>query len=262
MFKRYTMTLKLNGPLHIGSGEQKSTKEYIYSEPGRRVYFPNGGKLIENIEKAGRLALFQQYVAVENQTTHLAKWLNENKIEMRGLAEYPIPYVSPEPDRPAAIDQYIKDGNGNHYIPGSSVKGMLRTIIERETGQVADQFSYWNKLSVSDSTPISKDSVIICGKVYTQGPVFLECIKPGVQLEIDIVVKSEEIDRLLPKQSKDLLDGMPFNMGKGGGNQSKSLEIRNGYDDSNVDKFPKSVTINGQVYRFGDVEWTIEAVVQ
>lgn len=67
------------------------------------------------------------------------------------------------------IVAFVKDEFGNPYIPGSSLKGAIRTILVNEefkTDDVPwkDGNNIFNEIRVSDSKPISVDNLTLVQK--------------------------------------------------------------------------------------------------
>ncbi|MDR1101869.1 MAG: RAMP superfamily CRISPR-associated protein [Clostridiales bacterium] len=111
-------------------------------------------------------------------------------------------------DKVRDISVFIRNGNGDAYLPGSSVKGAVRTAIlaavvkNRRDDRIIDsalnkvgfegqQYSIMRAISVCDSLPIDDRDMSICQKidVYTDGteknrPIYRECVKPGISVNL------------------------------------------------------------------------------
>ncbi|GAB4477634.1 MAG: hypothetical protein Kow00124_21080 [Anaerolineae bacterium] len=116
---RYTLTIEVLTPLHIGNG----------SELQRDVdYVARGGKTWVIDHEALMEALLDESGTFDNRllTRPAAEVLG--KEDFRQGSPY-FRYVLPGEPRNRPLKEQIKDVWGNPYIPGSSIKGMMRTLI-------------------------------------------------------------------------------------------------------------------------------------
>lgn len=94
----------------------------------------------------------------------------------------------------------MRDSRQRVYVPGSSVKGALRTVIlsaliaQEKKGSRPDR-SILRDLSVSDSEVVPDAAMILSGKsdVNTRGeekklPLCRECIRPGTELRFRLTL--------------------------------------------------------------------------
>jgi CRISPR/Cas system CSM-associated protein Csm5 (group 7 of RAMP superfamily) len=115
-------------------------------------------------------------------------------------------------DKVHNISAFIRNGNGDAYLPASSVKGAVRTAIlaalvkdRQDETQVdsalntvqfgSEKYSIMRAISISDSSPIGDEHMTICQKidVHTDGdekklPIYRECIKPGVTINMRLSI--------------------------------------------------------------------------
>ena len=114
--------LEAVSPVHIGSGEKASDADYI---------FHDGKLFIINVEKFIEAIIPQQYDLFSNvllQTGSIQQCfqaLNVAPPEYGKYAKYSIEC----PTKPMELHVFIKNANSTPYIPGSSIKGALRTAI-------------------------------------------------------------------------------------------------------------------------------------
>lgn len=128
----YEIILEVDGPVFIGNGKDISKKEYIML-PGKKLAVMNIEKLYIFIKKKGLARDFEQFM-LQKSGESLKKWLERNRIsfsDVRNCVRYVIANntVSIENRSPIQILQCIKDPYGKPYVPGSSIKGMFRTIL-------------------------------------------------------------------------------------------------------------------------------------
>ena len=132
--KSYSLSLKTASPLFIGDGKSLNKKEYIYLRNQKKVLVPDIGKLYEGIWQKRLSRQFTDYLLDGNDRSGLEQWLRNNRI---GPADYEKwTWYSldggdhlGEGKRPIEIATFIKDGYGLPYIPGTSIKGVLRNLL-------------------------------------------------------------------------------------------------------------------------------------
>lgn len=130
--KSYQMTLTAEGPVFIGSGKEISKKEYLFLQ-SKKVAVLNIEKLYDMLSRKNLQREYEKYM-LSNQKENLAAWLRKNNISMTEVSPC-IKYRLENQDsivekgKTLQIMECVKDPYGNPYIPGSSVKGMLRTIL-------------------------------------------------------------------------------------------------------------------------------------
>lgn len=245
--KEYDIVLTTTGPVFIGSGKEIGKKEYVTISKGR-IGVTDIERLYNKLAKIGKARQFEEFL-LKNRRDDLTSWLRNENIDKKILEDC----LKYELDcREAVIDrgtrpqlmEFVKDAYGVPYIPGSSLKGMLRTIllcsdiidspqkymsqksdiqmgvnsrndlkknatsVEQVTFRTmhrenvkreGDAVNDWMQgFRVSDSQPLSKESLVLCQKVelHSDGnekrlPMLLECIKPDVKIRFTLTVDTE-----------------------------------------------------------------------
>ena len=130
--KTYKVVLETFSPVYIGSGQEINKKEYIYDSTDKKVYIPNMKKMCEFFSKKGLLEKYEQYLLEDRRDFFL--WLKANKIYKKDYISW-IDYGMDSGD--AVFEQKgkkgiltcMKDSYGYPYVPGSSLKGALRTVL-------------------------------------------------------------------------------------------------------------------------------------
>lgn len=143
--KKYTITLTTQGPLYIGSGETITKKEYIFIKEEKRIIIPDTVKMQKYLlqQPLPQKSLPQEplYIAYENflmdeSKRNLYQWLNENNIpkkEYIGWKKYVLNCMDVDMDNKTNnISTFVKDAYMSPYVPGSSMKGVLRTVLLTE----------------------------------------------------------------------------------------------------------------------------------
>ncbi|MEY8319961.1 type III-A CRISPR-associated RAMP protein Csm5 [Lachnospiraceae bacterium 46-61] len=130
--KTYKVVLETFSPVYIGSGEEIGKKEYIYDSADKKVYVPNMKKMCTFFSKKGLLEKYEQYLLEDRRDFFI--WLKSNNIHKKDY----IPWIDYSMDSgDAAFEQKgkkgiltcMKDSYGCPYVPGSSLKGVLRTVL-------------------------------------------------------------------------------------------------------------------------------------
>lgn len=153
--KRYKVEIETIGPVHIGSGETIKKKEWLLDNRNHKAVIADTGKLFAFLKKNKLLDEFEKFFLGDNRDLHI--WLNEHGIfekDYREFEKYTLDTSGVDfrdKKKMSDIALCIKDAYGMPYIPGSSLKGAIRTAILakkiKETGyrdpEIKDQiYSY------------------------------------------------------------------------------------------------------------------------
>lgn len=152
--KRYKVEIETIGPVHIGSGETIKKKEWLLDNRNSKAVIADTGKLFAFLKKNRLLDEFEKFFL--GNSGNFQKWLNEHGIfekDYREFEKYTLDTSGVDlRDRQIRdIALCTKDAYGMPYIPGSSLKGAIRTAILakkiKETGyhdpEIKDQiYSY------------------------------------------------------------------------------------------------------------------------
>lgn len=126
--KNYEFTLTVKGPVHIGNGKTLSKVDYFFYKD--RIYFPNLHKMFLYIKQMHLIDDYESFMYSANN--NLTYWLNDKRI-ISAVAEkctdYSISLVGSSASKPRNLSTFVKDPYGNPYIPGSSLKGLIRTLL-------------------------------------------------------------------------------------------------------------------------------------
>lgn len=237
----FTLRLSLEGPVFVGSGGKISKKEYYFSPKSKKVRLYHPEKFQKKLLQFGKLVdSYESYMLSGNQRTlydffsglgYQEAWVEENFHDALAVEIDSGQAIIGEGQQPADICTFIRDAYGNPYLPGSSVKGMLRTALtiaslsraakvdrpstqvdarslKKEAGLVEKkldrelfgsiQESLFRGLSVPDSIPLSNNDLILCRKadVDVFGEIHeinlvRECLRPGLVIDIPITIDKE-----------------------------------------------------------------------
>lgn len=228
--KIYQFTLRTMAPVHIGSGDTYTAKEYIY-EKGH-YYFPDMGQLYQKIEELGprTTAAFESFLMSSGnyhnvRNPRLTDFLQQQQIKDRDFGGYAIKETGFEgksdPKDPKGylneVSVFVRDSYGNPYIPGSSLKGAIRTILVNQHFQKTEipwgakrdmPFDdVFHHIRVSDSEPVSPDKLILAQKWdysakksnTNQLPIHRECLKPFTVVTFTITAIGDEANALISR---------------------------------------------------------------
>jgi CRISPR-associated protein Csm5 len=128
--RHYKMKLKTLSPVHIGSGETIGKTEAIIDSVKKTVYIPDTVKLFGGLTELG-LAEEYEIRIMGGTGFDLLKFLQNNRVKPEtwlSWVKYSYPLGSMEP-KGMNISACVKDAYSMPYIPGSSIKGAIRTAI-------------------------------------------------------------------------------------------------------------------------------------
>lgn len=129
-----TKRIQLTSPiLHIGS-EVSKMSPFEYVQTSNRVYLPNRDLLAKALYQRGKLQEYLRRIEKREEISSLLKeafgenWQNE---KLDGQAIFPNTGISRKwtEEKITDLRPMIRNGFGQLYIPGSSIKGAIRTAI-------------------------------------------------------------------------------------------------------------------------------------
>lgn len=150
--QHYNMKISVLSPVHIGSGEKIGKKEYIYLPRTHRVIIPDMEKMYAGLRKTHSEKEYVDYMLKDGRYG-LEVWLKQNgykEKDFQAWARYELDAgdriaedTRGRNQKPMEIMSFIKDAYGLPYVPGSSLKGMIRTAllayeIRRNRGNFSD----------------------------------------------------------------------------------------------------------------------------
>ena len=135
----YELKIKILTPVYIGSGYTVGKREYIHDKSKNLVSFLDLDKLFKGILENGLYLEYEKYFTADNKSREFNVELKQF-LEKVGIGEDKYSewityseYMGSDNlslQNTHEIQTFIKDGYGNPYIPGSSLKGAIRTILE------------------------------------------------------------------------------------------------------------------------------------
>lgn len=127
----FTLHLTLRGPLFIGSGRKIGSKEYYYNEANKTVAIFDERKFQKLLVDRRLADHYESYMLTPKTTLRSFVDNNGGFMWFRQAVSYTINNckVLGENGQTKELHTFVRDGNGNVYVPGSSIKGMLRTAL-------------------------------------------------------------------------------------------------------------------------------------
>lgn len=129
-FKFCNVELTVLTPVHIGDGVIINRKEF-YTD-GKTVFINDQEKLYEFFASQGKEVeqKFVQYLLKSSKEKDIKECFNvkSSLYKERKLAKYILAYDN-DTNNINEIHTFIKDAYGDPYIPGSSLKGMIKSAI-------------------------------------------------------------------------------------------------------------------------------------
>lgn len=235
-YRQFQMDVVALAPIHIGSGEKYTSREFIYED--KNYYFPDMGKLYQEMIRLGLAEKYERFlIEPKNKKKRLNDFLYQNGIQMRNFGGYVLEETGFEKTESTRgtlndISKFIRDGLGQPYVPGSSLKGAIRTILMNtfwgkekfvvgygrdakenksiipwgpQKGQALNDI--FHDIRVSDSQPLENDNLTIVQKwdysvkpdkeSVTALPVYRESLAPFTRLSFTITTTSEDAADLI-----------------------------------------------------------------
>ncbi len=132
---KYDVYLTVKTPVFVGSGKEISKKEYIFLEDGNMGVL-DMKKIVVFLKKKHLQDKFEDFFLNDSEGSFY-KWLYHNRIKENEIYPY-LRYTIPKGDTKLLrgtkdqIMEFSKDPYGKPYIPGSTLKGLFRTILLSE----------------------------------------------------------------------------------------------------------------------------------
>lgn len=168
--KYYTLKLTARGPIHIASGQKFMKKEYVMDLKNKKVLVMDFNKMYQAISKNRQEKDLQKYM-MTNGRDSLGKWLSDYRYTMeeyKKWTKYELDCGDAiiEKGKTIEISPFIKDAYDLPYIPGSSLKGMLRTILlAYSIAKNPEQYSMDKRRIINDAALGGKRTSLLSGNI-------------------------------------------------------------------------------------------------
>ena len=134
-------------PVFIGSGKELNKKEYIYDRNTGSICLVDFRKMCEGLQSRKLIDAFESYLMEDVEATNrkqggyprqnreLIHFLRDNRVPEAAYKNWYIGSVkvadnSMNMHSAKSIQMFMRNAQGRPFVPGSSFKGMLRTILE------------------------------------------------------------------------------------------------------------------------------------
>lgn len=229
-YKVYRMSLTTLSPVFIGSGEELNKSMYVYND--NEIMIIDEKKLIK--ELLLRKGLYESFLnGCSSGDLNLTNFLEKNLHGYKDIDIYKYKITSYSNIKTNGkfnnINTFIKSSNGKPYIPGSSIKGAIRTaiiageIINNKSkynnifkdiisgrnrynendivNNISNNFNIkniFNKISVSDTNDIDINNLCICKRYDISThletghelPIYMELLKPCLKFNFLLTLYS------------------------------------------------------------------------
>ncbi|MEP9410723.1 MAG: type III-A CRISPR-associated RAMP protein Csm5 [Candidatus Brocadia sp.] len=131
IFEKKRLRLKTVSPVHIGNVDQKLTP-FEYIQHGEHVYQISDEKLSLLLLQKKLIDAYISAVDREGHGFRLMKFFNEKRVRLSETDLFNISCGRKTRLLGSGLQDYrpsIRDGFGNIFIPGTSIKGVIRTAI-------------------------------------------------------------------------------------------------------------------------------------
>lgn len=130
--KSYQVVISAVGPLFVGNGREIGKKEYVFINRSQ-IGVTDIQNLYHMLQKREKEAEFEDYM-LNRGNFGLTDWLKRQNIRTEDIKfKYKLDcgdaLLDRGNNRELHVLEFIKDAYGLPYIPGSSLKGMFRTIL-------------------------------------------------------------------------------------------------------------------------------------
>lgn len=228
----FDLILTVWAPLFVGSGNSYTKKEYMYNNRNGKVSFLDEQKFFDFLVRHDLVEKYSQFMLGEQSDlwAFLTKTCGIPDAELRPLTRYQV-NVGDALDANHSLKEihaFQRDAFGCAYIPGSSVKGALRTawllnaVLNDTTGghtlpagkkAVFPEEEYVNLLQlnrkrradavnsifrgiqVSDSGPIPDERMMLAGKIDSSMDggthsinLCRECVSPNTRIRFRLTL--------------------------------------------------------------------------
>ena len=130
--KTLTFRLTAMSPVFVGGGGVIGKKEYILPPSGKDVIIPDLHKMYNYLDSLGKSAAYEDFLLARggrdsNSLFEFLRSIGVGPADYKKFTDYII--SKGDVDRVSEINTFVKDPYGYPFIPGSGLKGSLRTAF-------------------------------------------------------------------------------------------------------------------------------------
>ena len=151
--ERLRVALTVRGPLFIGSGEKLQSKEYILDARNHVVLVPSLPDMAEALMNSWRRGMSDDFIAfmMDSRQRRLSDFLTSHGIAIDPPPAWVKYSVNAQSDFTTmnTLHTFVRDADGAAYIPGSSIKGALRTALIADRMDDRHKSALWRELTAN-----------------------------------------------------------------------------------------------------------------
>ena len=207
VLKVHDVQLITESPVHIGDGTKIEKKQYIYDPIAQKVKIVDLNCLYNHFHSIGRETAFTEFLLNRNKS--LQNLVIEFKLNIDKFVKYELD-CSPLPGSDFKLREIIsftKDPYGYPYIPGSSLKGKMRCLLEQTAG--ASQVGMSSEVNNSLKVQIEQDL-----ESGTKGRSCLKKSAKSIESVFDKKINDKEslklMSGLVVSDSRPIMDDSPL----------------------------------------------------
>ena len=238
---RYRCTITPISPVHIGTGNPNPACRYVLPNDGGAGLCLRESFVVSKL-KEGKVSI-KDYM----EKPFPAAGLPRNEAELKKIRAYDVEFTKAAKELNKEARPFVRDGFGRPYIPGSSIKGVLRTGLafsallndEKKSGELArdkdikdviDMMRHSNKTNIgyirkrnksrertieslfrSGSAPDPKNDMLKCIKVSDSLPLQQPLVMAATNIFTSRNGELETLSRNTPAAFCEVADpGTPF----------------------------------------------------
>lgn len=216
--QEYTLTLTTKAPVFVGSGVVYGKMDYIFDAVRKTVSFIDQTQFFQLLIDRDLIDKYESFILNKRPSDTIQYFLkNICKLDAKTINSLIVNRVSAADALDEEIQAFIRRADGRAYIPGSSLKGCLRTVLLtnmllRDSNKVYPinikklESKYLHTLqitkkqpdmvnsvmrgiSISDSEPIDEKNMILASKIdsFPDGfknriNVVRQCVAPETKI--------------------------------------------------------------------------------
>lgn len=129
----YNLVLTVKTPVHISSGDLLRKNEYLLDRKNKKLHFIDYDKLFDLLIKRKKMESYEEMILsgnydIEGLLREIFRLKELERIPYEKISKYSIDLTSLNFNQKRDVHQFIRN-MGQPYIPGSSIKGALRTAL-------------------------------------------------------------------------------------------------------------------------------------
>lgn len=148
--ERFKVELTVQSPVFIGSGEKLRAKEIIMDYRQRIIHIPSLLDMVESLLNSWKRGLSDDYIrfVTDPNQKRLSDFLSGHGISLTPLPAWVKYTISIQSDASGVntLSTFTKNEDGLPYIPGTSIKGAIRTALIAARMNERDKQSLWKEL--------------------------------------------------------------------------------------------------------------------